>query len=186
MNYQNLRHKTVLMIVNKDASLKAVSKEIMKLNAVVADVRTSCASWQSTSKEVGQAIEQKLGVTGKVINTAIGTLANMSGMAEKVRVANEALTRDYSEWSFTGPKDILTKEGQQIDECTALDQYNTMYLEVNEAQMQNLIKKCEELVGSSVDDSKSVHFLKNVVFTKPIVPFNNLYEKILSWIKTQE
>lgn len=133
--------KIAYLIINKNASVKAVAKEVFKLNVIVANLRR------------------------ENLSSAFLRSQNQNPSSRTIREAfphtEVALNSDFEEWTNTPSKDAITN-GILRDEC-ALN-WPLDYVELDENEFEIKTKN----IKKTLQKQEIVFMYKNVLMTLPI------------------
>lgn len=167
--------KIVHLIVNKDASMKDVSKQLLKLQAMICDARV--ASLYEDYSKLCQKIED------------CELPANKSALTKKLVNKQTTMNHEFVEWSKTTSCEALTPDGQIRDECNMT--YPVDYLETDSANFDRIVKEIQSSFkngqGANVCPKwaeQSLRHHKNVLIVMPLY-LNGHLDRIIQEIKSK-
>ena len=166
--------KIAHLIVNKDASLKAISKEIFKLQAIIADTRTS-----TLSQDYYKLCE-------KFEKARQNNAFNCQGLYHK----ETALNQEFIEWSQTPSREALAPDGAIRDGCEL--NWPTDYLEVSGDRFKTLVHEIQECFKNGkgaqvcpVWSTIAAQHYKNVLIVMPLY-LNGHLDQLIQDLKNKE
>lgn len=176
-NKENMK-KIAHLIVNKDASLKEISKEIFKLQAIISDTRMSTLS------------EDYCRLCERFEKARENNAFNCKVLCQSLYHKETDMNQEFIEWSQTPSREALTYDGAVRDE----DELNwpTDYLEVSEDRFKALVHEIQECFkngkGAQVCPKWSLiatQHHKNVLIVMPLY-LNGHLDQLIQDLKNKE
>lgn len=164
MDYNNLNERVAIAIINKKASIKAISKELIKLSAMLGDIRMSTALSlvdKMATKEASRSEED-----------SHDEIKNAKGK-EIIR----QLQLDHCLWAMTPSKNMVI-DGTLVDECTL--NYPIEYFEVSNKEFEKIKKAALAVTDPYL---KYILVYQNTLFTAPTLPKSALYNLVKGFLK---
>ena len=154
--------KISYLIVNKDANTKAISKEIFKLNVIIANSRIS-----NLVNEYDRLVEK--------VNNGESREIQKDMMRFCDPVKNE-VNVDFEEWTRTQSSQSIGADGQLRDECALA--WPLSYHELSEEEFS---RKTAQIMKLNCENKFFTY--KNVLLTLPINLNGNLDALVLQVLK---
>ena len=152
--------KISYLIVNKDASLKAISKEVFKLNVIIGNKRV-----QTLEQDFSSLVQKCIKNEGRLQQS----MADFYSPSE--------IGTSYTDWANTPSSQSLDGEGNLRDECALA--WPIAYHEYTSQEFALVIDKITKLNLKDI-----VFTYKNVLLTLPINMNGNTDSRISECLKS--
>ena len=142
--------KIAYLIVNKSASIKAIGKEIFKLNAIISNTR------------VGGMVDNYNKLILKLSKDQPVTNTNLLSEMSETLSENTLTNKDFDLWTETPSKESYGTDGQLRDECEL-----AWPLSYHEFEQKEFDQKTTKIIDS-LNQGKNLFKYKNVLLSLPI------------------
>lgn len=167
--------KIAHLIVNKDASLKAISKEIFKLQALISETRINTLS--KDYSDLCERFQEREPLNCNILSR---------GLFNK----ETSMNQEFVQWSETPSKEALTRDGKIRDECEL--NWPTDYLEVSEDRFKTLVREIQNSFkngkGAQICplwSTIATQHYKNVLIVMPLY-LNGHLDQLIQDLKNKE